>query len=34
VAAEHVTAAIAATPEARETVSDSLPPSYRHQPGG
>ena len=30
-AAEQVTAAI---PEARENVSDGLPPNYRHQPGG
>jgi myo-inositol 2-dehydrogenase/D-chiro-inositol 1-dehydrogenase len=37
-AAEQVTAAIPAQPEAqpgaRENVSDGLPPSYRHQPGG
>ncbi|MGH3254163.1 MAG: Gfo/Idh/MocA family protein [Streptosporangiaceae bacterium] len=30
-AAEQVTAAI---PQARENVSDGLPPNYRHQPGG
>jgi myo-inositol 2-dehydrogenase / D-chiro-inositol 1-dehydrogenase len=33
-AAEQVTAAIPATPEARENVSDGLPSSYRHQAGG
>jgi hypothetical protein len=33
-AAEQVTAAIPATPEAWENVSDGLPPSYRHQAGG
>jgi myo-inositol 2-dehydrogenase/D-chiro-inositol 1-dehydrogenase len=33
-AAEQVTAAIPALRGARENVSDSLPPSYRHQAGG
>jgi myo-inositol 2-dehydrogenase / D-chiro-inositol 1-dehydrogenase len=33
-AAEQVTAAIPAMSGARENVSDSLPPSYRHQAGG
>ena len=33
-AAEQVTAALPATQEARENVSDGLPPSYRHLAGG